>query len=77
MTLQFFFHAMTQYANVMLKAQDELDKVVGRDRAPTFDDAASLPYIGAIVKEVLRWRPVTSLGKKLRCVVPKDILMRL
>ena len=32
------------------KAQQELDKVVGPDRTPTFEDEKSLPYIRAIVK---------------------------
>jgi len=32
--------------------------VVGRSRTPSFTDAPDLPYIQAIIKEVLRWRPV-------------------
>jgi cytochrome P450 len=32
------------------KAQEELDRVVGPDRTPTFEDEKSLPYIRAIVK---------------------------
>jgi cytochrome P450 len=39
-----------------------LDRVVGGDRLPTFDDLASLDYIRAIVSETLRWRPVAVLG---------------
>ncbi|KAI9572561.1 cytochrome P450 [Boletus coccyginus] len=42
--------------------QEELDNVVGRDRAPTFDDYDSLPQIQAFMLECLRWRPVTTLG---------------
>ncbi|KAK4465348.1 putative cytochrome P450 17A1 [Cladorrhinum samala] len=44
------------------KALAELDRVVGRDRLPTFDDLPQLEYIGAIVSETLRWRPVAVLG---------------
>ncbi|KAI9507962.1 cytochrome P450 [Russula earlei] len=44
------------------QVQAELDAVVGRDRLPTFADAPHLPYLGAVVKEVLRWRPVLPLG---------------
>ena len=36
--------------------------MVGRDRLPTFDDLPQLEYIGAIVSETLRWRPVAVLG---------------
>jgi len=47
---------------VQRKAQAELDAVVGRHRLPTFADAPRLPYLGAIIKEILRWRPVAPLG---------------
>ena len=42
---------------MLKKAQDELDRVVGRDRLPEFSDRENLPYINAIVKEVIRWNP--------------------
>lgn len=41
--------------------QEEVDAVIGRDRAPTIEDLPSLPYVNAIAKEVLRWRPVSRL----------------
>ncbi|GAB1318353.1 hypothetical protein MFIFM68171_08563 [Madurella fahalii] len=44
------------------KAQAELDRVVGRERLPTFDDLPSLRYVMAVVSETLRWRPVAVLG---------------
>lgn len=53
---------MLLYPEVQRKAQEQLDAVVGRDRLPTFDDLESLPYIQAVVKEMLRWQPVTPLG---------------
>ena len=60
--LDFFVLAMLLYPDVMRKAQDELDTVVGRSRPPAFEDKKGLPYIRAIVQEVLRWRPVGPLG---------------
>ena len=42
-----------------MKAHKELDEVVG-DRLPTFDDWSRLPYIRAMVKEVLRWRTASN-----------------
>lgn len=48
------------------KAQREIDQVVGRGRLPTFSDRASLPYISRVVKETLRWMPVTPLGTFFR-----------
>ncbi|KAF8909744.1 cytochrome P450 [Gymnopilus junonius] len=55
-TLFYFIQAMLLYPEVMHKAQEELDDVVGRGRVPTFEDQKDLPYIEALVKETLRWR---------------------
>ena len=54
--------AMLAYPETQARAQAELDAVVGRARLPTFADYHNLPYIRAMVKEVLRWRPVGPLG---------------
>lgn len=48
--------------HVQRKAQAELDAVVGKDRLPTFADRASLPYMSALVKEVLRWHVPSPIG---------------
>ncbi|KAG8408388.1 hypothetical protein J3459_017860 [Metarhizium acridum] len=60
--LSAFVMAMILYPNVAIKAQKELESVVGPDRMPTFRDLDELPYIHAIVKETLRWRPVIPGG---------------
>jgi cytochrome P450 len=44
------------------QAQMELDRVVGRAKLPGFEDRAALPYIDAVVEEVLRWRPAGAAG---------------
>ncbi|KAJ5523658.1 hypothetical protein N7494_010308 [Penicillium frequentans] len=53
-----FFLAMAFYPEVQQKAQKELDTVVGGVGLAQFEDRARLPYIDALVKEVLRWHPV-------------------
>lgn len=53
-----FFLAMTLFPEAQKKAQYEIDEVIGRDRLPTLSDRQSLPYVNALVKEVLRWHPV-------------------
>ena len=58
-----FFLAMALYPEVQAKAQSEIDRVTGTDRLPSFKDRDSLPYLNALVKEVLRWNPVAPLGK--------------
>ena len=47
----------------MKRLQEELDRVVGPDRIPVFDDLPQLPMVRAVVKEVARLRPVTAGGK--------------
>lgn len=45
------------------KAQEELDRVLGdAERLPTFADRKSLPYISAVTKESIRWRPLAEIG---------------
>ncbi|KAJ3908145.1 cytochrome P450 [Lentinula edodes] len=60
--LAWFMQAMVLYPNAQRIAQEELDRVIGPDRLPTFDDYEHLPYIRATVKEILRWRGVAPLG---------------
>lgn len=66
--------SMTLYPDVMRKAQALIDGVVGRDRMPSFEDRNKLPYIDAIVKEVLRWRPVGPIGLPRRSTQVRIIL---
>ena len=54
--------AMLAYPETQARAQAEIDAVVGRARLPTFTDYPHLPYVRAMVKEVLRWRPVAPLA---------------
>ncbi|KAI9442995.1 cytochrome P450 [Lactarius indigo] len=54
--------AMVAFPEAQRRAQAQLDAVVGRGRLPTFADSPHLPYIHAIVKEILRWRPAAPLG---------------
>jgi len=49
---------MILYPEVQRKAQAEIDDVVGNGRLPVFSDEEELPYVQAVLKEVLRWHPV-------------------
>ncbi|KAH7887277.1 cytochrome P450 [Phlebopus sp. FC_14] len=57
-----FVLAMVLHPEVVRKAQAEIDAVVGRDRLPSYEDKEKLPYVRAILKETLRWRPVGPLA---------------
>lgn len=53
---------MILHPEVQTRAQDQLDAVVGPDRLPQLSDRPSLPYVHAVVKELLRWHNVLPLG---------------
>ncbi|KAJ6475954.1 cytochrome P450 [Mycena vitilis] len=55
-----FILAMVMYPEVHKKAQAAVDDVVGHGRLPDFED--DIPYVDAIVREVLRWRTVLPLS---------------
>ena len=50
------------YPSAQRKAQAELDAVIGPERLPDFSDRAALPYMSALLREVLRWHVVTPIG---------------
>ncbi|TFK31155.1 cytochrome P450, partial [Crucibulum laeve] len=56
-----FVLLMILYPEVQKRAQAEVDSVTS-GRLPTLDDLAALPYIMAMVKEIIRWAPVAPLG---------------
>ena len=62
--IQTFFLLMANHPDVQSKAQKEIDTVVGKDRLPMFEDRATLPYITAIIREILRWH-VRSLPARI------------
>jgi len=60
-TIMTFILAMLKYPEVQRRGQEEIDATIGRDRLPTFEDRASLPYVRAICTEILRWEPIMPL----------------
>ena len=60
--LSAFFVAMALHPDVQRKAQAELDAVVGEAHFPKLADRDRLPYVNAVVKELLRWHVVTPLS---------------
>jgi cytochrome P450 len=56
-----FFYYMALHPEIQKKAQEEIDRVVGNQRLPDFNDRQSMPYSDAIYREVMRIRPVFPL----------------
>jgi hypothetical protein len=61
-TLMWWILAMVAFAEVQSRSQAGLDAVVAYVRLPIYADARRLPYVRAIINEVLRWRPAGRLG---------------
>ncbi|KIM58375.1 hypothetical protein SCLCIDRAFT_1096223 [Scleroderma citrinum Foug A] len=57
-----FILAMIRYPEVQIKAQEEIDRVVGQDRLPDFSDREILPYVQCVFIETMRWKPVAPLA---------------
>jgi cytochrome P450 len=61
---------MVLHPEVQTRAQAELDALLGppsggaAERLPEFKDRVKggIPYLEAVVSEILRWNPVTPLG---------------
>ncbi|KAL2803244.1 putative cytochrome P450 oxidoreductase OrdA-like protein [Aspergillus granulosus] len=61
-TILSFFLTMALFPDVQKRAQDEIDRVVGRGRLPGYADRERLPYVDALSKEALRWHPIGPMG---------------
>ena len=48
--------------DVQRKAQDEITQVCDPNQLPLLDDVDSLPYVTAVVLEVLRWSSAVALS---------------
>ena len=59
--MQGFCLAMCHYPQYLPLLQEELDRVCG-DRLPTNADKANLPFLRAIIRETMRWRPPVPTG---------------
>ncbi|KAF6748927.1 cytochrome P450 [Ephemerocybe angulata] len=67
-----FFYLMQAHPDVQKKAQQEIESVTSGHRLPTLDDYEALPYVRALIKEILRWGTVAPLGLP-HCTTEDDI----
>ncbi|KZS89229.1 cytochrome P450 [Sistotremastrum niveocremeum HHB9708] len=57
--LSTFFFVVTKYPAIQQRAQQEIDNVTEGKRLPTSNDRERLPFVEAVMLEVLRWSPIT------------------
>ena len=58
-----FFLAMLLYPDIQARARHELEAALGAYHLPSFEDFGSVPYIDALIRELLRWQPIIRLSK--------------
>lgn len=61
-TMSWFIVFSVLWPEKQKKIQEELDKVIGRDRMPCMEDRPSLPYFEAAINETARLASVAPLG---------------
>ena len=71
-TLITFVLACCAFPETLPKAWEELDRVVGPHRSPSWEDEPELVYTKAFVKEVFRWRSVAIIGGQPHAPVQDD-----
>ncbi|XP_022111323.1 steroid 17-alpha-hydroxylase/17,20 lyase-like isoform X2 [Acanthaster planci] len=61
-TLHWAVGLMVENPDIQQKVAMEIDEVLGRDRLPSLDDRASLPYTEATILEIFRYGTVAPTG---------------
>jgi cytochrome P450 len=54
---------MALHPEVQKRVQEEIDRVVPNWRLPTVEDIKDLPYLAAVIKETMRWKPILPFSE--------------
>ncbi|XP_045710651.1 LOW QUALITY PROTEIN: cytochrome P450 2C21-like [Phyllostomus hastatus] len=73
-TLKYGVLLLLKHPEVAAKVQEEIDRVVGRERSPCMQDRSHMPYTDAVVHEIQRY--IDLIPNNLPHVVSQDIKFR-
>jgi cytochrome P450 len=57
-----FVLVLAAYPEIQERARKEIDAIVGGGRLPVFEDFPQLPFLNALIKETLRFKPQFPMG---------------
>jgi cytochrome P450 len=74
MTIEWLLFIMAVHPEIQSKVQEEIDSIVGRDRAATFADKMNMPFTEAVIQEVHRF--VSLIPINLPHIATQDTMVK-